>query len=95
MPSERTLAVLKTREFLQNLIKNTETPEYIRHEAKWLLRHYPDATDIKIVAQAMQTMRSSLPAGPVFCIDDPFCPTLSKYFPQEALANVSKVQENP
>jgi hypothetical protein len=50
-PDERTQAVLLTREFLNRLAysRAAGVPESIRHEAKALLRHYPDPGDMEVV----------------------------------------------
>jgi hypothetical protein len=40
-PYERTQAVLHTRDFLFKLSGDRSLPEKVRHEAKFLLRHYP------------------------------------------------------
>lgn len=50
MPSERTRAVIQTREFLQILVAAEEVPEHIKEEARRLLRHYPDNSNLRIVA---------------------------------------------
>ena len=50
MPSERTRAVLQTKEFLKELSRNTDVPEAIKLEAWRLLRHYPDKFHLQVVA---------------------------------------------
>lgn len=45
LPFERTAAVLNTREFLLSLLDAKQTPRVpmkVRHEARRLLKHYPD-----------------------------------------------------
>jgi hypothetical protein len=52
-PYERTRAVLETRKFLSDLTCPDRTPDVpgdIRHWAEALLRHYPDAGDIRLAA---------------------------------------------
>lgn len=54
-PYERTRAVMATREFLQELTTLEITPgvsKEIRHAALALLRHYPDAGDMRLAALA-------------------------------------------
>lgn len=44
VPSERTHAVLNTRNFLRSLLDPKQTPRVprdIRRQASWLLKHYP------------------------------------------------------
>ena len=43
MPSERTRAIIQTREFLVDLSRDKTLPEAVRTEARRLLRHYPSA----------------------------------------------------
>ena len=50
MPYERTRAVLQTEEFLKELSRNTDIPEEIKIEAFRLLRHFPDAGNLKYTA---------------------------------------------
>ncbi|WP_408256395.1 BPSL0761 family protein [Paraburkholderia xenovorans] len=51
-PAERTCALLQTREFLVALTRRStlDVPEKIRAEAAALLRHYPDAGDMSLIA---------------------------------------------
>ena len=51
MPSERTRAVLQTREFLQWLLRTEVTPDMVarvKSEARALLRHYPSSIDMHL-----------------------------------------------
>jgi len=51
MPDERMRAVMKTREFLQELATGVfapELPQGVRRAALTLLRHYPSASDMEI-----------------------------------------------
>jgi hypothetical protein len=53
IPAERTKAILKTRDFLENLNRVSKTPGVpleIRQQAHDLLRHYPLDGDMKIAA---------------------------------------------
>lgn len=55
IPSERTRAVLATREFLEALANSELTlgiSEEMRYAALALLRHYPDKEDMRIAALA-------------------------------------------
>jgi len=49
-PSERSAAMLQTRQFLQHLsiAGVPRVPQAVREEAKALLRHYPCVADIEI-----------------------------------------------
>lgn len=47
MPYERTRAVLQTRDFLIKLSRDTSISEKIRHDAKFLLRHFPLKSDLE------------------------------------------------
>ena len=56
MPSERTRAVLQTREFLQELTWPSATPGVptaIRETARRLFRHYPGSGDIALASMAL------------------------------------------
>lgn len=46
MPSERTRAIIQTREFLVELSRDNSLPEAVRTEAHRLLRHYPSADEV-------------------------------------------------
>jgi hypothetical protein len=55
IPTERTRAVLATRQFLFALTNPGQTPnvpENIREQALSLLRHYPDDGDMNLVGLA-------------------------------------------
>ncbi|MFM0059668.1 hypothetical protein PQR64_28950 [Paraburkholderia phytofirmans] len=51
-PAERNCALLQAREFLMTLSRgpSSEVPERVRAEAIALLRHYPSAGDIELIA---------------------------------------------
>lgn len=51
LPSERTRSVIQTEDFLKKICVNPEIPESIRNEAKYLLRHFPTADDIKTIGR--------------------------------------------
>lgn len=56
LPSERTRAVLWTRQFLQELLdpsKSPGVPRTVREQARMLLRHYPSASDMALAGQAI------------------------------------------
>nr|WP_306109994.1 BPSL0761 family protein [Pseudomonas sp. PB120] len=46
MPSERTRALIQTRDFLAELAQDPILAESIRRQARQLLRHYPHANEI-------------------------------------------------
>ena len=48
-PEERTRAILLAHDFLRGLAYHRPgVPEHVRHQAKALLRHYPDAEDMRV-----------------------------------------------
>lgn len=68
MPSERSRAVVQTREFLVELSQDSTLPEKIRHDARFLLRHYPTRDDV-ILAGKIEEQSENLPieaVGPIF-----------------------------
>jgi hypothetical protein len=46
MVDERTRSVVQAGEFLAGIVKDTALPDFIRNEAKRLLRHYPSAHEV-------------------------------------------------
>ncbi|UVM36318.1 hypothetical protein LOY28_16435 [Pseudomonas sp. B21-017] len=46
MPSERTRALIHTRDFLVELSQDPTLSESIRRQARQLLRHYPNSNEI-------------------------------------------------
>ena len=53
LPDERYNSVIRTREFLQDLIDSKKTPRIpnsIRQQALWCLRHYPNIYEMQQVA---------------------------------------------
>lgn len=57
-PSERTRAVLQTRDFLQELTWPSVTPGVptaLRETARRLFRHYPGSGDIALASMALQS----------------------------------------
>ncbi len=50
MPSERTRSIIQAREFLVDLSRDKTLPEAVRTEARRLLRHYPTADEVLLVA---------------------------------------------
>ncbi|WP_368407271.1 BPSL0761 family protein [Pseudomonas aeruginosa] len=68
MPNERSRAVVLTRDFLVALSRDNALPEKVRHDAKFLLRHYPTRDDV-ILAGKIEEQAESMPLealGPVF-----------------------------
>ncbi len=51
LPYERTRAVIKCEEFLQQLALNADLPQNIRDRAHHLLRHYPSAAQIRAIGR--------------------------------------------
>lgn len=55
-PDERTRAVLHTRDFLEALLNSAMqpgVPDEVRAEARRLLRHYPDVSDLRLASTAL------------------------------------------
>ena len=50
MPDERFRAVVKTREFLQEILTTPRVPKNIKDGARWCLRHYPSNWDMQRTA---------------------------------------------
>ncbi|WP_302073453.1 BPSL0761 family protein [Fulvimonas sp. R45] len=46
LPYERSRAVIETQKFLTLLLGDSRVPAAVRKEAKWLLRHYPSASQV-------------------------------------------------
>ncbi len=68
MPDERSRAVVKTRDFLVRLSRDSAMPDEVRNEAKFLLRHFPSQDDV-ILAGRIEEESETLPIGvmgPVF-----------------------------
>ena len=51
MPDDRYRAVVKTQEFLVEILNTSRIPKKIKEDAKWCLRHYPSAWDMKQAAE--------------------------------------------
>lgn len=51
MPDERARAVIETKQFLQELVRDSRLQPETRRQAKVLLRHYPDERDVMLIAQ--------------------------------------------
>jgi hypothetical protein len=55
LPSEKTRAVLYTKDFLYSLLdpkKTPKVPKYVRDEAFRLSKHYPNSIDLQNAAKA-------------------------------------------
>ena len=50
MPDERFRSVVKTREFLQEILTTPRVPKNIKDSARWCLRHYPSDWDMQRTA---------------------------------------------
>jgi hypothetical protein len=46
LPYERTWAVVETRRFLAEVLANRRIPSSVREQARTLLRHYPNPSDV-------------------------------------------------
>ena len=76
MPHERTRAVVQTRDFLLELSSDDSMPERIRHDARFLLRHFPTEQDV-LLAGRIEEQAEFLPIGvlgPVFASTTTFEP---------------------
>jgi hypothetical protein len=51
LPDERYRAVVKTQEFLVEILNTPRVPKTIKEQAMSLLRHYPSAWDMKRAAE--------------------------------------------
>jgi hypothetical protein len=47
LPDERYRAVVRTQEFLVEILNTPRVPKAIKEQARWCLRHYPSAWDMK------------------------------------------------
>lgn len=61
MPSERTRAIIQTREFLDDLSREQALPEAVRTEARRLLRHYPAADEVLLAGKMEEQRGDGLP----------------------------------
>ncbi len=61
MPSERTRAIIQTREFLVDLSRDQTLPEAVRTEARRLLRHYPAADEVLLAGKMEEQRGDGLP----------------------------------
>ena len=70
-PHERTRSVIQTRDFLIELSRDTSLPARLRRDAKFLLRHYPDKSDMALAGlKGEQTDSIAGLMGPVFGAPD-------------------------
>jgi hypothetical protein len=51
LPDERYRAVVKTQEFLVEILNTPRVPKAIKDTARYCLRHYPSAWDMKRAAE--------------------------------------------
>lgn len=65
MPSQRTRAVLSTRDFLLRIMtphlpdSHKRIPRHVREEARRLLRHYPGVVDMALAGERAPTVFDS------------------------------------
>ncbi|CAB4129973.1 hypothetical protein UFOVP116_206 [uncultured Caudovirales phage] len=52
MPHERYRAILKTEQFLRELLVDPDTTTAIKESARWCLRHYPSRFDLDTLSRA-------------------------------------------
>jgi hypothetical protein len=50
LPDERYRAVVKTQEFLVEILNTPRVPKAIKEQARWCLRHYPTDWDMQRTA---------------------------------------------
>ncbi|WP_277423161.1 BPSL0761 family protein, partial [Pseudomonas viridiflava] len=62
-PNERSRAVIHTEGFLKQLARDTSLPEKVRRDAHFLLRHYPERSDVLLAGRLEEeaTMLTSFP----------------------------------
>ena len=51
LPDERYRAVVRTQEFLVEILNTPRVPKAIKEKARYCLRHYPSAWDMKRAAE--------------------------------------------
>lgn len=51
LPDERYRAVIRTQEFLVEILNTPRVPKTIKDTARYCLRHYPSAWDMKQAAE--------------------------------------------
>ena len=51
LPDERYRAVVQTQRFLLEILTTPRVPKAIKDQARWCLRHYPSAWDMKQAAE--------------------------------------------
>lgn len=51
LPDERYRAVIQTQEFLVEVLNTPRVPKAVKDRARWCLRHYPSAWDMKQAAE--------------------------------------------
>ncbi|WP_082143108.1 BPSL0761 family protein [Pseudomonas fildesensis] len=64
-PSERSRAVIQTHEFLNELSRDDSLPEKVRHDAKFLLRHFPGRAEV-VLAGRLEEEAVTLPIPFIF-----------------------------
>lgn len=57
MPFERTRSVAQTQAFLTELTCDTEVPERIRQNARFLLRHFPTKNEVLLAGRIEEEAR--------------------------------------
>ena len=57
MPFERTRSVAQTHDFLTELACDTEVPERLRQNARFLLRHFPTKNEVLLAGRIEEEAR--------------------------------------
>ena len=63
-PMERTRSLVWARELIRDLFKEDMTLEEARRQAKYVLRHYPDAGEIRYIVD--NDIRAGMNDDPIF-----------------------------
>lgn len=79
-PDERSRAVVQTRDFLAKLSQDSSLPEKVRHDAKFLLRHFPTRDDVILAGQIEEQSETR----PLAAVGPVFSSTFKEYVPTSA-----------
>jgi hypothetical protein len=52
LPDERYRAVVQTEKFLREILSTPRVPKAIKDNARYCLRHYPSAYDMKVASES-------------------------------------------
>lgn len=59
MPHERTRALVQAGELMQDMLLRDDVPEDLRKQLRVVLRHYPDARIVQVMAKSAQAAGST------------------------------------